>query len=88
LGERGFISPLPNLTMEIIMKKLNEKQEKTLEKMKETRNIDYKHLRDLAQKRLEWVKLEIKKAELNIENAKLALAKLQGAEIVLEELLK
>jgi hypothetical protein len=74
--------------MEIIMKKLNEKQEKTLEKMKETRNIDYKHLRDLAQKRLEWVKLEIKKAELNIENAKLALAKLQGAEIVLEELLK
>ena len=69
------------------MKKLNEKQEKTLQKMKETRNVDYKNLRDLAQKRLEWVKLELKKAELNIENAKLALAKLQGAQIVLTEIL-
>jgi len=70
------------------MKKLNEKQEKTLEKMKETRNVDYKNLRDLAQKRLDFVLLEKAKAEQGIKNLQTQLDKLLGAQIVLEELLK
>lgn len=70
------------------MRKLNEKQEKTLQKMKETRNIDYKNLRDIAQKRLDFVKLEKSKAEQGIKNLQTQLDKLLGAQIVLEELLK
>jgi predicted negative regulator of RcsB-dependent stress response len=74
--------------MEILMKKLNEKQEKTLEKMKETRNVDYKNLRDLAQKRLDFVLIEKSKAEQGIKTLQTQLDKLLGAQIVLEELLK
>jgi len=70
------------------MKKLNEKQEKTLEKMKETRNVDYKNLRDLAQKRLDFVLIEKSKAEQGIKTLQTQLDKLLGAQIVLEELLK
>jgi len=70
------------------MKKLNEKQEKTLQKMKETRSVDYKNLRDLAQKRLDFVLLEKAKAEQGIKNLQTQLDKLLGAQIVLEELLK
>ena len=48
-------------------KKMTEKQEKTLNKMKETRKADTLFLRDKIMKKLEWAKEEKKKGIALIE---------------------
>lgn len=69
-------------------KQLNEKQEKTIDKMKKNRYDDYIDLRDLAEKRLKWTLVEKEKAISIIKNTELQLMKLEGAIIVLNELLQ
>ncbi len=66
----------------------SEKQQLTVEKTKTVRYNDYINLRDIAEKRLQFCKVEKEKAEQGLKNLQSQLDKLLGAIIVLEELLK
>lgn len=68
-------------------KDLTDKQKNTVQKMKQVRYDDYINLRDLVEKRLAWIKEEKQKAIISIKNLETQLAKLEGAEIVLLEIL-
>jgi hypothetical protein len=68
-------------------KELTEKQINTQNKMREVRYDDYINLRDLIEKRLSWIKEEKQKAVTSIKELEIQLARLEGAEIVLLELL-
>jgi hypothetical protein len=75
-------------------KKMNEKQEATLGRMKETREIDAVNLRETIKAKLDWAKAEKRKGEgqiktlvTQIETLKYQIARLDGIIIFIEDLL-
>lgn len=76
-------------------RKMTEKQEETLDRMKETREIDSINLRELIQSKLEWAKAEKRKGEgqmktflSQMETLKYQIARLDGIILFIEDLLK
>jgi hypothetical protein len=76
------------------MKRIPKKQEETITRMKETRQIDDIQLREKITTKLEWIKVEIPKAEQAIKDHEKAIQeitykilRMNGAEIILENIL-
>lgn len=76
-------------------KKMTEKQEATLGRMKETREIDSVNLRETIKAKLDWAKAEKRKGEgqmktllTQMETLKYQIARLDGIVLFIEDLLK
>jgi len=69
-------------------KKLNDKQEDTLKRMKETRQLDANNLREVINGKLVWVMQEIKRGKAQLEALKIQIARLEGIKLFIEDLLQ
>ena len=68
-------------------KKLNKKQEETIERMKKTRQLDNVNLRSLIEKKLKWAVVEKEKGIKQAENLKIQIARLDGIILFIKDLL-
>jgi len=68
-------------------KEIEEKQKKTIEVMKQNREADSIHLREILRDKLTWAMTEKQKALKAIENYKQQAYRLDGVIIFLKELL-
>ena len=69
-------------------RKLSKKQEKTIKRMKESRQLDSANLRHIIEEKLVWVKSEIAKGQKQQENLKIQVERLVGIVLFIEELLQ
>jgi hypothetical protein len=78
-------SPLPKERNK--MKKLSKKQEETIERMKQVRQEDNVNLRKKIEEKLIWIDEQIKLGEKQITITEQKILRLNGAEIILKELI-
>ena len=69
-------------------KKLTKKQENTIAKMKETRQIDSKNLRQLIIEKQKWTINEIRRGQLSIQETQKTLYKLEGILMFIKDLIE
>jgi len=67
--------------------KLTEKQKKTVEKMKEVRQIDSQNLREVIKQKLNWAKNEKKKGETQLQSLKIQIARIDGIILFIQDLI-
>ena len=68
--------------------KLNEKQKKTIAKMKETRQIDSNKLRLIIEEKKKWTINEIKRGQQQMQNLRNTMYKLEGILAFINDLIE